>query len=39
MTVGPPDGIDAALNALSSMHQQNQMSNGRVGFSRELCTS
>jgi hypothetical protein len=44
MAVGPPDGVDAALNVLASMQQQNHrvlfdVANGRVGFSRELCTA
>jgi hypothetical protein len=44
MAAGPPDGVDAALNVLASMQQQNHrvlfdVANGRVGFSRELCTA
>jgi hypothetical protein len=44
MAAGPPDGVDAALNVLASMQQQNHrvlfdVANGRIGFSRELCTA
>ncbi|XP_052149476.1 aspartyl protease AED3-like [Oryza glaberrima] len=44
MAAGPSDGVNAALNVLASMQQQNQrvlfdVANGRVGFSRELCTA
>ncbi|KAJ1287119.1 hypothetical protein BS78_03G405700 [Paspalum vaginatum] len=44
MAAGPPDGVDAALNVLASMQQQNHrvlfdVANGRVGFSREVCTA
>ncbi|KAL6853403.1 hypothetical protein ACP4OV_019432 [Aristida adscensionis] len=44
MAAGPPDGVNAALNVLASMQQQNHrvlfdVANGRVGFSRELCTA
>jgi len=43
MAAGPADGVDAALNVVASMQQQNHrvlfdVANGRVGFSRELCT-
>ncbi|RLM60936.1 protein ASPARTIC PROTEASE IN GUARD CELL 2-like [Panicum miliaceum] len=43
MAAGPADGVNAALNVLASMQQQNHrvlfdVANGRVGFSRELCT-
>ncbi|CAL4945506.1 unnamed protein product [Urochloa decumbens] len=43
MAVGPADGVNAALNVVASMQQQNHrvlfdVANGRVGFSRELCT-
>ncbi|KAG8053914.1 hypothetical protein GUJ93_ZPchr0001g32627 [Zizania palustris] len=43
MSAGPSDGVNAALNVLASMQQQNHrvlfdVANGRVGFSRELCT-
>ncbi|OEL34089.1 Aspartyl protease AED3 [Dichanthelium oligosanthes] len=43
MAAGPPDGVNAALNVLASMQQQNyrvlfDVASGRVGFSRELCT-
>ncbi|KAF0890640.1 hypothetical protein E2562_004157 [Oryza meyeriana var. granulata] len=44
MAAGPSDGVNAALNVLASMQQQNHrvlfdVANGRVGFSRELCTA
>jgi hypothetical protein len=44
MATGPPNGVDAALNVLASMQQQNHrvlfdVANGRVGFSRELYTT
>ncbi|XP_062208747.1 aspartyl protease AED3-like [Phragmites australis] len=44
MAAGPPDGVNAALNVLASMQQQNHrvlfdVANSRVGFSRELCTA
>jgi hypothetical protein len=44
MAAGPSDGVDAVLNVLASMQQQNHrvlfdVANGRVGFSRELCTT
>ncbi|KAL6613795.1 hypothetical protein ACP70R_036065 [Stipagrostis hirtigluma subsp. patula] len=44
MAAGPTDGVNAALNVLASMQQQNHrvvfdVANGRVGFSRELCTA
>ncbi|WVZ67381.1 hypothetical protein U9M48_016467 [Paspalum notatum var. saurae] len=44
MAAGPPDGVDAALNVLASMQQQNHrvlfdVANARVGFSREVCTA
>ncbi|CAL4959397.1 unnamed protein product [Urochloa decumbens] len=43
MAAGPADGVNAALSVLASMQQQNHrvlfdVANGRVGFSRELCT-
>ncbi|KAG2594266.1 hypothetical protein PVAP13_5NG634900 [Panicum virgatum] len=43
MAAGPADGVDAALNVVASMQQQNHrvlfdVANGLVGFSRELCT-
>ncbi|CAO1940977.1 unnamed protein product [Urochloa humidicola] len=43
MAAGPADGVNAALNVLASMQQQNHrvlfdVANGRVGFSREMCT-
>ena len=44
MAAGPSAGVDAGLNVLASMQQQNHrvlfdVANGRVGFSRELCTA
>lgn len=44
MAAGPSDGVNAGLNVLASMQQQNHrvvfdVGNGRVGFSRELCTA
>jgi hypothetical protein len=43
MAAGPADGVDAALNVVASMQQQNHrvlfdVANGRIGFARELCT-
>ncbi|CAO2181703.1 unnamed protein product [Urochloa humidicola] len=43
MAAGPAAGVNAALNVLASMQQQNHrvlfdVANGRVGFARELCT-
>ncbi|RCV29103.1 hypothetical protein SETIT_5G456600v2 [Setaria italica] len=43
MAAGPADGVNAALNVLASMQQQNHrvlfdVANGRVGFARERCT-
>ncbi|KAM3335957.1 hypothetical protein ACQJBY_030108 [Aegilops geniculata] len=43
MAAGPSTGVNAGLNVLASMQQQNHrvlfdVANGRVGFSRELCT-
>uniref|UniRef100_A0A0D9VAD3 Peptidase A1 domain-containing protein n=1 Tax=Leersia perrieri TaxID=77586 RepID=A0A0D9VAD3_9ORYZ len=43
MAAAPAAGVNAALNVLASMQQQNHrvlfdVANGRVGFSRELCT-
>jgi hypothetical protein len=43
MAAGPAGGVDAALNVLASMQQQNHrvlldVANGRVGFARERCT-
>jgi hypothetical protein len=39
-----PDGVNAVLNVISSMQQQNHpvlfdVPNGRVGFARERCTA
>jgi hypothetical protein len=44
MAAGPSDSVDAVLNVMASMQQQNHrvlfdVANGRVGFSRELCTA
>lgn len=44
MAAGPAGGVDAELNVLASMQQQNHrvlfdVANGRVGFSREACTA
>ncbi|KAF7033354.1 hypothetical protein CFC21_044461 [Triticum aestivum] len=44
MAAGPSTGVNAGLNVLASMQQQNHrvlfdVANGRVGFSRELCTA
>ncbi|KAK3166533.1 hypothetical protein QOZ80_1AG0046970 [Eleusine coracana subsp. coracana] len=44
MAAGPVDGVNAGLNVLASMQQQNHrvlfdVGNGRVGFSRERCTA
>ncbi|KAE8775361.1 protein ASPARTIC PROTEASE IN GUARD CELL 2-like [Hordeum vulgare] len=44
MAAGPSSGVNAGLNVVASMQQQNHrvlfdVANGRVGFSRELCTA
>ncbi|KAF7040332.1 hypothetical protein CFC21_050239 [Triticum aestivum] len=44
MASGSSEGVNAGLNVLASMQQQNHrvlfdVANGRVGFSRELCTA
>ncbi|AQL08158.1 Protein REDUCED WALL ACETYLATION 3 [Zea mays] len=44
MAAGPSDGVGAVLNVLASMQQHNHrvlfdVANGRIGFSRELCTA
>ncbi|KAK1646396.1 hypothetical protein QYE76_064201 [Lolium multiflorum] len=44
MAAGPLDGVNAGLNVLASMQQQNHrvlfdVANRRVGFSCEFCTT
>ncbi|KAM0831432.1 hypothetical protein ACQ4PT_065545 [Festuca glaucescens] len=44
MAAGSSDGVNAGLNVLASMQQQNHrvlfdVANRRVGFSREFCTA